>query len=112
LTVREAEVYELLVHQGMSDRQIAAALHITLDTVHTHVNRILRKCRAYSRRHLRESVRADSAGVPAAATLLAVDYTRRPTPVPGLAPSRPELAPWGPPAQAPGRVPLAVARYA
>jgi DNA-binding CsgD family transcriptional regulator len=42
LTAREREVFDLLV-TGMSNREISAELHITLETCKTHVRNILRK---------------------------------------------------------------------
>jgi two-component system nitrate/nitrite response regulator NarL len=55
LTPREAEVLELL-RAGSSNRQIAQALHISSDTAHTHVNRVLRKLGVHSRRELVHAV--------------------------------------------------------
>lgn len=48
LTKREREIAEL-VRQGLTNRQIAAALVISEATVHTHVAHILRKLGLRSR---------------------------------------------------------------
>ena len=48
LTRREREVLQLLAH-GCSDADIAAALHISIKTVGTHVGSILAKLRVDNR---------------------------------------------------------------
>lgn len=48
LTPRQAEVLELL-ERGRTTRQIAAELHLSLDTVRNHVRHILRGLGAHSR---------------------------------------------------------------
>ena len=48
LTHREKEV-TILVHQGLSNKQIAQQLHITLATVKNHVHNVLRKLRVHKR---------------------------------------------------------------
>lgn len=53
LTERESEVAEL-VRRGLTNKQVAAELHISLLTVETHVRNILRKTGARSRSHLGE----------------------------------------------------------
>jgi DNA-binding NarL/FixJ family response regulator len=59
LTPREADVLELL-QQGRSNAEIAAALHVGVETVRTHARRIYRKLGVRSRRDL-----ANLAAVPA-----------------------------------------------
>jgi len=51
LTQREAEVLPLL-QQGRSNQQIAAALHVGVETVRTHASNIYRKLGVASRREL------------------------------------------------------------
>ena len=51
LTAREHEVLEMLA-QGADNRQIAAVLSISLNTVKTHVAHILKKLELHSRRQL------------------------------------------------------------
>lgn len=48
LTAKEMEVMQLL-HRGMSNKEIAAALSVSLSTVKTHVNNIYRKLQVNSR---------------------------------------------------------------
>jgi DNA-binding NarL/FixJ family response regulator len=52
LTPREAEVLELL-QAGRSNAEIAAALHVGVETVRTHARRIYRKLGVRTRRELR-----------------------------------------------------------
>lgn len=52
LTPREAEVLELL-QAGRSNGEIAQGLHVSVETVRTHVRRVLRKLGVRSRRELR-----------------------------------------------------------
>lgn len=52
LTAREADVLELL-QGGRSNAEIAQALHVSIETVRTHVRRILRKLGVANRRELR-----------------------------------------------------------
>lgn len=52
LTPREADVLELL-QGGRSNAEIAEALHVSVETVRTHVRRIYRKLGVRSRRELR-----------------------------------------------------------
>jgi DNA-binding NarL/FixJ family response regulator len=52
LTPREAEVLELL-QGGRSNAEIAAALHVSIETVRTHARRIYRKLGVRTRRELR-----------------------------------------------------------
>jgi DNA-binding CsgD family transcriptional regulator len=51
LTPREAEVMELL-QGGRSNAEIAAALHVSIETVRTHARRIYRKLGVRTRREL------------------------------------------------------------
>lgn len=51
LTAREEEV-ALLIADGMSNREIAARLHVSEATVKTHVNRLFAKTHARDRAHL------------------------------------------------------------
>ena len=51
LTPREADVLELL-QQGRSNAEIAAALHVGIETVRTHARSIYRKLGVRSRRDL------------------------------------------------------------
>ncbi|MDQ3880442.1 MAG: helix-turn-helix transcriptional regulator [Chloroflexota bacterium] len=60
LTARESQVVEM-VRQGWTDRQVAAALGLSVRTVETHVARILRKFGLNTRRALI----ADQIGSPA-----------------------------------------------
>jgi DNA-binding NarL/FixJ family response regulator len=53
LTPREADVLELL-QGGRSNAEIAQALHVSIETVRTHVRRIYRKLGVRTRRELRE----------------------------------------------------------
>lgn len=55
-TPRETEVL-LLVMAERSNKEIAQALGIALDTVKSHLSRILKKCRARNRGELRHMVR-------------------------------------------------------
>jgi DNA-binding NarL/FixJ family response regulator len=55
LTVREADVLDLL-QTGSSNAEIAAALHVGVETVRTHARNIYRKLGVSSRRELRSSV--------------------------------------------------------
>ena len=48
LTRREREVLELLTH-GLSDAEVAGALHISIRTAGTHVSSILAKLRVDNR---------------------------------------------------------------
>jgi DNA-binding NarL/FixJ family response regulator len=52
LTPREADVLELL-QAGRSNAEIAEALHVSIETVRTHVRRIYRKLGVRTRRELR-----------------------------------------------------------
>lgn len=52
LTAREADVLELL-QTGRSNAEIAASLHVGVETVRTHARRIYRKLGVSSRRELR-----------------------------------------------------------
>ena len=52
LTPREADVLELL-QGGRSNAEIAQALHVSIETVRTHVRRIYRKLGVSTRRELR-----------------------------------------------------------
>jgi DNA-binding NarL/FixJ family response regulator len=52
LTAREAEVLELL-HAGRTNAQIAATLHVSVETVRTHARHLYRKLGVRSRRELR-----------------------------------------------------------
>jgi DNA-binding NarL/FixJ family response regulator len=52
LTPREADVLELL-QSGRSNAEIAQALHVSIETVRTHVRRIYRKLGVRTRRELR-----------------------------------------------------------
>lgn len=54
LTAREADVLELL-QSGRSNGEIAAALHVGIETVRTHARRIYRKLGVRTRRELRSS---------------------------------------------------------
>ena len=56
LTARETEVLELL-SSGRSNAEIAAALHISVETVRTHARRVYRKLGVSTRRELRTSPR-------------------------------------------------------
>jgi DNA-binding NarL/FixJ family response regulator len=56
LTQREAEVLPLL-QQGSSNAQIAAALHVSVETVRTHARNVYRKLGVASRRELAAPVR-------------------------------------------------------
>jgi DNA-binding NarL/FixJ family response regulator len=51
LTKREVEVFELL-RAGCSDKEIAAALHISWATARKHVEHVLSKCNVKRRRDL------------------------------------------------------------
>ena len=51
LTAREADVLELL-RLGRSNAEIAAELHVSVETVRTHVRRIYRKLGVRTRREL------------------------------------------------------------
>lgn len=51
VTLREAEVVELIA-QGMTNRQIAAALHLSLRTVESHVRNVKERLQLRSRAHL------------------------------------------------------------
>jgi DNA-binding NarL/FixJ family response regulator len=53
LTAREAEVLELL-QTGRSNAEIAAALHVSVETVRTHARRVYRKLGVKTRRDLRK----------------------------------------------------------
>ena len=55
LTPREADVFELL-QSGSSNAEIAAALHVGVETVRTHARHIYRKLGVASRRDLRAPV--------------------------------------------------------
>ena len=82
LTPREAEVLELL-RDGRPNAQIAAALHITVETVRTHARHIYRKLGVSSRRDLRAPARPpDGAGResnrPAPAPIALARHRRRP----------------------------------
>jgi DNA-binding NarL/FixJ family response regulator len=61
LTPREVEVHELL-RQGRTNYQIAEELHISYDTVRTHVVHILEKLGAYSREQLVDRAAARGSG--------------------------------------------------
>ena len=52
LTAREADVLELL-QSGQSNAEIAASLHVSVETVRTHARHIYRKLGVSSRRELR-----------------------------------------------------------
>ena len=52
LTPREADVLELL-QSGISNAEIAAALHVGIETVRTHARNIYRKLGVSTRRELR-----------------------------------------------------------
>ena len=52
LTAREAEVLELL-RTGRSNAEIAAALHVSIETVRTHARHVYRKLGVGTRRELR-----------------------------------------------------------
>ena len=52
LTPREADVLELL-QSGRSNAEIAHTLHVSVETVRTHVRRIYRKLGVSTRRDLR-----------------------------------------------------------
>jgi DNA-binding NarL/FixJ family response regulator len=52
LTTREAQVLELLQF-GHSNAEIAAALHVSIETVRTHARRVYRKLGVRTRRELR-----------------------------------------------------------
>jgi DNA-binding NarL/FixJ family response regulator len=54
LTAREAEVLDL-IGAGRSNAEIAAALHVSVETVRTHARRIYRKLGVKTRRDLRAS---------------------------------------------------------
>ncbi len=56
LTQREAEVLELII-SGMSNREIAAQLYVSLGTVKTHINNVYRKLGVHSRRQVVARVR-------------------------------------------------------
>jgi len=60
LTLREKEILRLMIH-GADNRDIAAALHISYETVRTHVKRILEKLDA--RTKLEAVVHAIEAGL-------------------------------------------------
>jgi DNA-binding NarL/FixJ family response regulator len=55
LTPREADVLELL-QNGRSNAEIAATLHVGVETVRTHARRIYRKLGVSTRRELRSTV--------------------------------------------------------
>ena len=55
LTAREADVLELLQH-GRSNAEIAAALHVGVETVRTHARHIYRKLGVSTRRELRSPI--------------------------------------------------------
>jgi DNA-binding NarL/FixJ family response regulator len=55
LTAREADVLELL-QGGRSNAEIAASLHVGVETIRTHVRNIYRKLGVSSRRELRTQV--------------------------------------------------------
>jgi DNA-binding CsgD family transcriptional regulator len=64
LTVRERQVIDLLVH-GLSNRNIGLQLHITEETVKSHVRSILRKLHATTRadavsRYLAQRIKEDA----------------------------------------------------
>jgi DNA-binding NarL/FixJ family response regulator len=48
LTARESEVVDL-IDQGLSNKEIARALHISLSTVKNHVHNVLEKCHVHRR---------------------------------------------------------------
>jgi DNA-binding NarL/FixJ family response regulator len=50
LTRRELEVLQL-IGNGLGNREIAHRLHVSEETVKTHVQRLLRKLRATTRAH-------------------------------------------------------------
>jgi DNA-binding NarL/FixJ family response regulator len=50
LSARELEILEL-VAEGLGNRQIASQLHVSEETVKTHLRRLMRKLRATSRAH-------------------------------------------------------------
>ena len=58
LTARELEVADQL-DKGMSNKEIAALLHIEVPTVKNHIHRILEKLRAHSRGEAAARLRAD-----------------------------------------------------
>jgi len=62
LTPREADVLELL-QQGHSNAQIAAALHVGIETVRTHARNIYRKLGVKTRRELAQ-LSTGEAGIP------------------------------------------------
>ena len=55
LTAREADVLQLLQH-GRSNAEIAAALHVGVETVRTHARHIYRKLGVSTRRELRSPI--------------------------------------------------------
>jgi ATP/maltotriose-dependent transcriptional regulator MalT len=55
LTPREADVLELL-QTGSSNAEIAATLHVGVETVRTHARHIYRKLGIRTRRELRQTV--------------------------------------------------------
>jgi DNA-binding NarL/FixJ family response regulator len=55
LTSREADVLELL-QSGRSNAEIAATLHVGVETVRTHARHIYRKLGVSTRRELRSTV--------------------------------------------------------
>lgn len=57
LSARQQEV-ALLLYAGLSDRQVAVQLHITRDTVRTHIGRVLFKMGVGTRQELRNLMRA------------------------------------------------------
>jgi DNA-binding NarL/FixJ family response regulator len=56
LTAREQEIAALLAN-GVTDAEIAAALHLSVRTVEHHVAAVLRKTGAATRRQLRDPAR-------------------------------------------------------
>ena len=75
LTPREAEVFSLLL-QSLTDREIAAALHVSPRTASWHVRHILEKLGASSRRDA--IARARRAGLPPLAVPAAARRADRP----------------------------------
>jgi DNA-binding NarL/FixJ family response regulator len=63
LTPREADVLELL-QQGRTNAEIAAALHVGVETVRTHARRIYRKLGVRTRRDLANLTATPAMGAP------------------------------------------------
>jgi RNA polymerase sigma factor (sigma-70 family) len=61
LTDREREIAELAA-RGMTNREVAERLHLSVRTVHTHLQRAYAKLGVHDRERLAELLAAGSAG--------------------------------------------------